>query len=1422
MTVVGYSPPVGVEIAVSGNGKQIFDADLTPSTTDHTDFGTVAGGAPVSRTYTVHNYGSEPLSLYGTAPNYVPLSTCGSEFSVTAQASTPVAALGGTTTFTVQYSPSDAGTDTCQVRISNADTDEGMFVYEITATGTATPEINLQGNGVSITDGDATPSTTDHTDFDSTEVTTGTVDRTYTVQNIGSGALNLTLPVLVGGANAADFTVTTAPTASVAVSGNTTFTVRFSPSAIGTRSATISLTNNDSNENPYNFAIQGTGTDPDTDSDGVTNSIDTDDDNDGVLDTSDAFPLNATESVDTDNDGTGNNADTDDDNDGVLDTSDAFPLNASESVDTDNDGTGNNADTDDDNDSVLDTSDAFPLNASESVDTDSDGTGNNADTDDDNDSVLDASDAFPLDVTESVDTDNDGTGNNADTDDDGDGLSDANEALVGTNPLLTDSNNNGTSDASEDSDSDGVNNLAEQTKGTNPSLADTDSDGVNDANDALPLNPSESVDTDNDGTGNNADTDDDGDSVLDTSDAFPLDPNESVDTDSDGTGNNADTDDDNDSVLDTSDAFPLDPNESVDTDSDGTGNNADTDDDNDSVLDTSDALPLDATESVDTDNDGTGNNADTDDDGDGLSDANEALVGTDPLLDDSDSDGTSDASEDSDGDGVNNLTEQQAGTNLLLGDSDGDGIADNAEDSDGDGLSNQTEQARGTNPGLSDTDGDSVNDSSDAFPLDPTRSSVPPPPPVYYYPEIQLLDNTTDIPDNSGKLDFGKTPVGTPVVKTLTLKNTGRATLTLGTPTLSTGFSVVNFPTSIAAGKSVQFTLNLDATQAATLSGQFSVTNNDGNENPFNFTLQGIVEILPPVSVSLNVSYTGLGNITGQGINCGTDCTEALPIGTQLPGLSATPATGQVFSGWNNPACGTGLTLNADTACIATFTDNTPPTPVTTATLTVRLVGQGSVSGLGIACGADCAETVNVGTQIPGLSATPASGYQFAHWNNPACGSGFTLTGHTECVATFTDSPQPVTTATLTVRLVGQGSVSGTGINCGTDCTESLAVGSQIAGLSATPANGYQFTSWNNPACGTGFNLNADTECVASFSQTPLDLDTDQDGVNDAEELTNGVDPNTFAPAGVLCADMQAINLGQVQQPSLVNPCLAAWVTRNQQLPQRPADYCSDHGEGLCLDPLGFMTTPDNLALHVRSKVSENHQGQTAVKVLAIAFSRDGAPVRFFDGQHWQVLGVSLTDLYSQLPSFKQIGQLGSALGYDLPLSLPIGDYILYSAYALQDGTLSFGSSPIAIRIGLPLATLAEPGEALYQHNSARIGIQVKQGDNGLPNQLQGHIMPLQAHLDAKVAAKHFILLLGDDSQLYLLNAQYQWKNWNPSFEQMYQDVTAYLSFDTVRPIRFSLSIPSLPTDGWIYTGYVLPDNTVVYSSWPVGVVKAN
>ncbi|WP_338814299.1 choice-of-anchor D domain-containing protein [Bernardetia sp. Wsw4-3y2] len=121
------------------------------------------------------------------------------------------------------------------------------------------PEINLQGNGTDIVDGDVTPSLTDDTNFGSVlECGTNTIVKTFTIQNTGTSVLNIT-GITIGGANAGNFTLGTLPT-TVAVGGSETFTVTFDPSAIGVRNATISIDNNDTDENPYNFSIRGTGT----------------------------------------------------------------------------------------------------------------------------------------------------------------------------------------------------------------------------------------------------------------------------------------------------------------------------------------------------------------------------------------------------------------------------------------------------------------------------------------------------------------------------------------------------------------------------------------------------------------------------------------------------------------------------------------------------------------------------------------------------------------------------------------------------------------------------------------------------------------------------------------------------------------------------------------------------------------------------------------------------------------------------------------------------------------------------------------------------------------------------------------------------------------------------------------------------------
>ena len=120
--------------------------------------------------------------------------------------------------------------------------------------------MDVQGLGISIADGDATPSTTDDTDFGSIGVSGGTVAHTFTISNTGTADLTLTGSPAVTLTVGTHFTVTVQPTSPVISNTATTFDVTFDPASAGTFTDTVNIANNDSDENPYTFVISGTGT----------------------------------------------------------------------------------------------------------------------------------------------------------------------------------------------------------------------------------------------------------------------------------------------------------------------------------------------------------------------------------------------------------------------------------------------------------------------------------------------------------------------------------------------------------------------------------------------------------------------------------------------------------------------------------------------------------------------------------------------------------------------------------------------------------------------------------------------------------------------------------------------------------------------------------------------------------------------------------------------------------------------------------------------------------------------------------------------------------------------------------------------------------------------------------------------------------
>jgi hypothetical protein len=83
--------------------------------------------------------------------------------------------------------------------------------------------------------------------------------RSLTVTNDGTEDLTgLTLSVI--GAQASEFVTSVLGGTTLVPTASTTFNVTFTPTASGARAATLRITSNDSNENPFDISLAGSGT----------------------------------------------------------------------------------------------------------------------------------------------------------------------------------------------------------------------------------------------------------------------------------------------------------------------------------------------------------------------------------------------------------------------------------------------------------------------------------------------------------------------------------------------------------------------------------------------------------------------------------------------------------------------------------------------------------------------------------------------------------------------------------------------------------------------------------------------------------------------------------------------------------------------------------------------------------------------------------------------------------------------------------------------------------------------------------------------------------------------------------------------------------------------------------------------------------
>lgn len=241
------------EIEVRYNGSTVISpGDTTPSMSEGTDLGTRTYAS--SQSFAIHSTGGADLSISSATVT----GTDAGDFSVSAGGTAN--AFSSTYLF-VNFNPSAKAyaTRTATVTINSNATAQPVYSFAIQAT--AGSVILVQGGGVTINDGDTTPSLTDETDFDVALISGEQVVSTYTIKNTGIGSLAVST-ITKSGTHSSDFSIggITLP-ATVAAGSSQTFTVTFDPSASGTRNATIAV-NSDASGGPavYDFAVKGRGT----------------------------------------------------------------------------------------------------------------------------------------------------------------------------------------------------------------------------------------------------------------------------------------------------------------------------------------------------------------------------------------------------------------------------------------------------------------------------------------------------------------------------------------------------------------------------------------------------------------------------------------------------------------------------------------------------------------------------------------------------------------------------------------------------------------------------------------------------------------------------------------------------------------------------------------------------------------------------------------------------------------------------------------------------------------------------------------------------------------------------------------------------------------------------------------------------------
>ncbi len=244
-TVQLYTAPAVPEIDIRcetipiRNGGSVYFDNQQPNTTTEITLTLENSGSASAYIYSFSTYGSESGEFSNTL-GYIVGSLESSE----------------TIVFNVQFIPNSFGSKVGVIEFSTSDADEKPYTIYLRGYSKQPedPEIDVKQGSTLIADETGTY------DFGSQGVYLDT-DADFTIQNIG--LLPSTLgSYTISGTNADQFSFQGTNPESVSASGTANFTIRFTPTSIGSKTAIVSFANQDPDENPYNFTITGTGLTP--------------------------------------------------------------------------------------------------------------------------------------------------------------------------------------------------------------------------------------------------------------------------------------------------------------------------------------------------------------------------------------------------------------------------------------------------------------------------------------------------------------------------------------------------------------------------------------------------------------------------------------------------------------------------------------------------------------------------------------------------------------------------------------------------------------------------------------------------------------------------------------------------------------------------------------------------------------------------------------------------------------------------------------------------------------------------------------------------------------------------------------------------------------------------------------------------------